>query len=66
MEMTEEQAKQIIEQLRQRKIEEYMVQKEDFLVFRSVLVAQEDFKHFRGEAQRGGHVLVTYLDTPGS
>ncbi|ABO66248.1 Conserved hypothetical protein [Geobacillus thermodenitrificans NG80-2] len=58
-------AKQIAE-LRNGVIAELLVKKEDFLTFRAVLIEQPDFKHFRGIAQRGGHVLYHYMDTPRS
>ncbi|AMX84230.1 hypothetical protein GS3922_11460 [Geobacillus subterraneus] len=58
-------AKQIAE-LRTGVIAELLVKKEDFLTFRAVLVKQPDFKQFRGIAQRGGHVLYHYMNTPRS
>ncbi|MCM3761374.1 hypothetical protein M3212_11325 [Alkalihalobacillus oceani] len=50
----------ILNQLRQRELEAYRVKKEDFLSFRAVLTAQEDFLHFRGNAQHGGETIYTY------
>ena len=56
----------IIEQhlsdLRERKVKEVLVLKEDFLDFRNVLIEQEDFKHFRGEAKHKGNIVYTYLE----
>lgn len=55
-------AEDILNQLQERKLNEYHVTKEDFLIFQNILVKREDFKHFRGEALRGGGVIFTYLD----
>ncbi|KAA9026054.1 hypothetical protein [Niallia endozanthoxylica] len=59
--MNEEEVLHILEELKNGNLKEYMVQKEVFLDFRQVLVKREDFKHFRGIAQRGGGVLYHYL-----
>ncbi|PMC35235.1 hypothetical protein CJ195_19350 [Bacillus sp. UMB0899] len=56
----------ILNQLRDGELHEYYVTKEHFLPFREVLVAREDFKHFRGIAQQGGHVVYRYLNEPRS
>ncbi|WP_445613848.1 hypothetical protein [Geobacillus sp. YF-1] len=64
--MNEAWAVQKINELRNGIISELLVKKEDFLLFRSVLIQQPDFKQFRGIAQRGGHVLYHYMDTPRS
>ncbi|WP_442599295.1 hypothetical protein [Neobacillus sp. D3-1R] len=55
-----------LDQLKNGVINEYYVSKEDFLVFRKVLVKREDFKHFRGIAQRGGAAVYHYLEVPRS
>ncbi|MFZ3589538.1 abortive phage infection protein [Bacillus sp. DJP31] len=52
----------IVEKLRSREIEEYLVSKVDFMAFREVLVKEEDFKYFRGIAQHQGAVIYTYMD----
>ncbi|AGT31320.1 abortive phage infection protein [Geobacillus genomosp. 3] len=64
--MDEALATKQITELRNGAIAELLVKKEDFLTFRAVLVKQPDFKQFRGIAQRGGHVLYHYMDTPRS
>lgn len=64
--MKEEHIQEVLDQLKDGTISEYYVSKEDFLPFRSVLVKRDDFKHFRGIAQRGGHVLYRYLENPRS
>ncbi|GLB60412.1 hypothetical protein [Cytobacillus sp. NCCP-133] len=64
--MKEEQIHEVLNQLKQGIILEYYVSIEDFLPFRSVLVKREDFKHFRGIAQRGGDVFYQYLELPRS
>ena len=60
--MDQEQAITILESLRNREVEEIFVAKQDFMAFREFLVNREDFKHFRGIAQRGGDVIFTYVD----
>lgn len=60
--MNQQLAEDILNQLQERKINEYHVKKEDFLIFQNVLVKRADFKHFRGEALRGGDIVFTYLD----
>ncbi|ANB61666.1 hypothetical protein [Anoxybacteroides amylolyticum] len=64
--MDESMAAKLLDDLRHGKIVELFVRKEDFLVFRSVLVKRDDFKYFRGIAQHGGHVLYHYLKEPRS
>ncbi|MBM7647318.1 hypothetical protein JOC78_000239 [Bacillus ectoiniformans] len=64
--MSSENIVQQMEQLKNGEIKECFVSKENFLEFRKVLVKREDFKHFRGIAQRGGNVIYTYLEEPRS
>jgi hypothetical protein len=59
--MTEEMANQILDKLKNGELEEYLIGRNDFLFFRQVLVKREDFKHFRGIAQRGGDVVYQYV-----
>ncbi|WP_026559926.1 hypothetical protein [Bacillus sp. J37] len=56
----------ILNKLKDGELHEYYVAKEQFLPFRDVLVAREDFKHFRGIAKQGGHVVYRYLQEPRS
>jgi hypothetical protein len=56
----------ILDELRSGEVREYRVQKGEFLKFRQHLIAQDDFKHFRGIAQQGGDIIYTYLETPRS
>ncbi|WP_416825566.1 hypothetical protein [Ectobacillus polymachus] len=56
------QAEEILQSLRTGEIAEYVVEKEDFYSFRSVLVKQSDFKRFRGIAQRNAIVVYTYME----
>ncbi|MCQ6275079.1 hypothetical protein JMM81_08910 [Bacillus sp. V3B] len=58
----EEFINQTLDKLKSGEIQEYFVKKDDFLDFRKVLVEREDFKHFRGIAQRNGDVLYQYLE----
>lgn len=61
--MTSEEVNEILNQLKSGELSECHVTKEDFLSFRQVLVKREDFKHFRGIAQRGGEVVYQYIET---
>lgn len=60
--MDKEQAVRMLESLKNREVEEIFVSKQDFMAFREFLVKREDFKHFRGIAQRGGDVIFTYTE----
>jgi hypothetical protein len=60
--MTEEMAHQILEELKNGEIKEYLIEKNDFISFRQVLVKRADFRHFRGIAKRGGDVVYQYLE----
>lgn len=53
-----------LEQLKQGEISSLTIEKEDFLDFRKVLIAREDFKHFRGAAYHYGVTIYTYTDEP--
>jgi hypothetical protein len=64
--MVESEALQLIDALRNKEVEEIQVEKDDFLSFRAVLVKQQDFKHFRGIAEHGGHIRYQYLEIPRS
>lgn len=61
--MTEEHIKEILDKLKNGELNEYYVSKEDFLSVRNVIVRRDDFKHFRGIAQRGGAVIYQYLES---
>ncbi|WP_226644252.1 hypothetical protein [Mesobacillus subterraneus] len=60
--MDKEQAITMLESLKNREVEEIFVAKQDFMAFREFLVKRDDFKHFRGIAQRGGDVIFTYVE----
>ena len=64
--MHKETAKELLQQLAERKLNEIIVKKEEFLDFRKELIAREDFKHFQGTAKHGGETIYTYLDEPRS
>ena len=55
---------QQLEDLKNGVIESITIQKEDFLDFRTVLIAREDFKHFRGTAYHLGLTVYTYTEEP--
>nr|WP_205831563.1 hypothetical protein [Bacillus sp. RO2] len=54
-------ATEILDKLKTGELHEYKIQKEDFMIFRKVLVAREDFKHFRGIAKHNGEVVYQYM-----
>ncbi|AIC95711.1 hypothetical protein [Shouchella lehensis] len=58
--MNENLTNEILQQLRGGEINEYRVEKDVLNVFRLALVAQEDMKNFRGNAQHKGAVIYTY------
>ncbi len=64
--MNEEFVSEVLGNLRSGELKEFYVNKQDFLLFRKVLVERDDFKHFRGIAQRNGDVLYQYLENPRS
>ncbi len=51
---------QIVEKLRSGELKHFLVTKEDFSLFREILVKQKDRENFRGEAKKGGEVIYTY------
>ena len=59
--MNETLAEEILDKLNNGELNEYKIQKEEFMVFRKVLVAREDFKHFRGIARHKGEVIYQYI-----
>ncbi|MGM9987384.1 MAG: hypothetical protein ACI35O_09170 [Bacillaceae bacterium] len=64
--MEAQQAVSLLDQLKNGEVDKVHIAKEDFLSFRLELIKREDFKHFRGIAQRGGSVVYTYLEVPRS
>ncbi|MFJ7825141.1 abortive phage infection protein [Psychrobacillus sp. NPDC096623] len=52
--------------LQSGEINEIVIEKNDFIALREVLVQREDFKHFSGNAKQGGQVVYTYLEVPRS
>ncbi|MFD6440460.1 hypothetical protein ACFWDG_11750 [Peribacillus sp. NPDC060186] len=60
--MDAQEAKDVLDKLANREMDEFRIAKEDFLGFREVLVKREDFKHFRGNAQHNGEIIYTYLE----
>lgn len=59
-----EQYKKMLDQLRNKEVASFEITKEEYLQFREILVKDEQFKHFRGEAKQGGNIVYTYLDVP--
>lgn len=55
-----------LDMLKNGEMKEIVIEKNDFIAFREVLIQREDFKHFSGNAKQGGQVVYTYLDTPRS
>ncbi|AJD90798.1 hypothetical protein JMA_14810 [Jeotgalibacillus malaysiensis] len=64
--MNKEEAYELLEQLKNGQVDEVIVSKDDFDLFRSVLTEREDFKHFRGIAGHYGKTVYQYLDEPRS
>lgn len=64
--MNQNHVNEILDKLMTGELSEYYVTKEEFMEFRQVLVKRNDFKHFRGIAQRDGNVLYQYLAEPRS
>ena len=64
--MDEKKASQWLDELARGERKDFLVKKEDFLIFRKVLTSRPDFKHFRGIALRGGDVRYEYLKEPRS
>lgn len=56
--------KKMIEMLKNGEIESIEITKDEFWEFREVLVSDEKFKHFRGEAKQGGRVIYMYSKVP--
>ena len=56
----------ILEQLKEGKIQQVEITKEEFLDFRSILTSHKNFKNYRGEAKQGGNIIYTYLSEPRS
>ncbi|WP_399209418.1 hypothetical protein [Sutcliffiella horikoshii] len=54
-------ASEILDKLKNGELHEYRIQKEDFMIFRKVLVARDDFKHYRGIAKHKGEVVYQYM-----
>ncbi|MCU9612287.1 hypothetical protein OEV98_01760 [Caldibacillus lycopersici] len=59
--MDEQTAISLQDKLKNGEIEELFISKEEFLSFRKSLTQRDDFKHFRGVAQRGGDVIYYYM-----
>lgn len=53
--------KALIDQLRNGDVQSILIKKEEFLQFRELLLKDEQFKHFRGEAKQGGDVVFTFI-----
>ncbi|KIL47515.1 hypothetical protein [Jeotgalibacillus campisalis] len=64
--MTTEIIEHKLNELRSGEKTKLEISKEDFQTYREIILAQEDFKHFRGIAQRSGHVIYEYLKDPRS
>ena len=60
------QFEQQLEQLIAQQITKIEVSKQDFYVFREILVKHPKFKHIRGTAHQGGKVTYTCLEVPRS
>lgn len=59
-----EQYQQMLDQLRNGKVNSIVITKSEYLHFREALVKDPQFKHFRGEAKQGGNIVFTFLEVP--
>ena len=50
----------LLEELKDGSLPFLTITKEEFLAFREILIAREDFKQFKGVAKQGGSVVYTY------
>ncbi|WP_026692223.1 hypothetical protein [Peribacillus kribbensis] len=64
--MDKQMAEELLDNLASKGMDEVLVTKETFLIFRACLVKRPDFKHFRGIARQNGEVIYKYLDEPRS
>lgn len=55
---------ELLDRLKMGEISSITVDRSDFLDFRTVLIAREDFKHFRGEAFHNGKTIYKYTQEP--
>lgn len=53
---------ELLEGLKAGEYESISIEKEQFLSFREVLIARDDFKHFRGEAFHHGKTIYRYTE----
>lgn len=53
---------ELLERLKAGDLESITIEKDQFLQFREVLIAREDFKHFRGEAFHHGKTIYRYTE----
>ncbi|WP_458414144.1 hypothetical protein ACNQFZ_04420 [Schinkia sp. CFF1] len=60
MQNTREDFEAVIEKLRNGELEQFVVRKEEFLLFREVLMKQKDKENIQGEAKKGGEVAYSY------
>lgn len=60
--MNEQTIHDMFEKLKNKELNEFFVNKSDFLTVRMILVKRDDFKHFRGTALRGGDVVYQYME----
>lgn len=55
---------ELLDRLKAGEIDSITVEKGDFLAFRTVLIARDDFKHFRGEAFHHGKTIYKFTEEP--
>lgn len=57
---------ELAKQLSTNEIPEFRLEKQDVSTFGAIIRKREDFLHFSGNAQKGGDVIYTYLESPRS
>lgn len=54
------QYEKLLQELKDGSLSSLTITKEEFLAFREILIAREDFKQFKGIAKQGGKIVYTY------
>ncbi|NSL50627.1 hypothetical protein [Calidifontibacillus erzurumensis] len=60
MEKNKEHFKEMIDKLRKNELDHLLVTKQEFLVFREVLMEQKDKEKIVGEAKKGGQIIYRF------
>jgi hypothetical protein len=58
--MSEEEALEILENLREKSTDTQLIKKDQFMTFQKILMQQEDRINYIGIAHKGGNIVYTY------